>query len=342
MSKNGVIATRNYLMEQMTKWKRAKVKIAVAGQSAAGKSAFINTIRGVVYTDAGYAKEGFGNTTMNIEEYEHPKNKQIIYCDLPGYGTTTITRETFLEKVTISDYDMFIIFFSTVPTTDDQWLVCQLQEAKIPFCFVKTKLDQDIENGKQRGMSEETVIADIVNTINRATENFPALKDQPKFIISNYKPSIGDMSKLVRFMQERVTKIKCEAILISIPALTKDIIEYKYQMLRVRTPMYAILFALFDRLKPKIEDEVRTYFRVFELDTVYAIHVPGLKHYFSETCCAKLIDDLQNKTTGVGTRWIPMSSMLKKYSMSKNYLTNLLNEMKTDAGTMYEHLKNTV
>lgn len=187
-------------MEQATKWKRAKVKIAVAGQSAAGKSAFINAIRGVVFTDEGYAKEGFGDTTMNIEEYVHPKNKQIIYCDLPGYGTTTITRETFLEKVIISDYDMFIIFFSTVPTTDDEWLICQLQEAKIPFCFVRTKLDQDIENGKRMGKSEKTVTADIVNTINRATENFPALKDQPKFIISNYKPSIGDMSKLVRFM----------------------------------------------------------------------------------------------------------------------------------------------
>ncbi|CAG2205103.1 unnamed protein product [Mytilus edulis] len=96
--------------EQMTKWKRAKVKIAVAGQSAAGKSAFINAIRGVVFSEDGYAIEGFGDTTMKIEEYVHPKNKQIVYCDLPGYGTTTITRETFLEKVTISDFDMFIIF----------------------------------------------------------------------------------------------------------------------------------------------------------------------------------------------------------------------------------------
>lgn len=94
------------------------------------------------------------------------------------------------------------------------------------------------------------------------------------------------------------------------------------------------MFALFDRLKPTIEVEIRTYFRVFELNTVYATEVPGLKHYFSEKCCAKLIDDLQNKTTG--TLWI------KTYAMCKNYLTNLLHELKMDAGTMYEHITKNV
>ncbi|CAC5369849.1 unnamed protein product [Mytilus coruscus] len=343
---DGAIATRQYLTEQVTKWKRAKVKIAVAGQSTAGKSAFINAIRGVVFTDEGYAKEGFGDTTLNIEEYVHPNNKQIIYCDLPGYGTTTITRDTFLEKVIISEYDMFIIFFTRVPTTDDEWLVRMLQKNKIPVCFVRTKLDQDIENGKKMGKNANTVLADIKDTIARATESMPVLKDEQIFIISNHKPYVGDMSQLVNFMQERVTKIKCEAILLSIPAFTEEIIENKYQDLLKRMPFITVLHALLaDPLMnkpPTIIDEIRMYFRVFELDTDYATDVPGLKHYFDDKYVFKLMDDLTEKMPSFGVQLIPIYSTIQTYKVCKKYLTNLLDELKIDAHTMYMHITKNV
>lgn len=343
---DGIIATREYLTEQVTKWKRAKVKFAVAGQSTAGKSAFINAIRGVKYNDQGYAKEGFGNTTLKIKEYVHPNNKQIIYCDLPGYGTTTITRDTFLKKVNTSEYDMFIIFFTSVPTTDDEWLVKQLREANIPFCFVKTKLDQDIENGKQMGKSKLEVLADIKNTIASATKTMPILKDEQMFIISNRKPYLGDMSKLVNFMQERVTKIKCEAILFSIPAFTADIIESKYQELLRRMPYIILSRAflynpLFTSINKIFMDEIRMYFSVFELDTGYATTVPGLKHYFNDAYVRKLIDDLKEKTPW-DLQFIPIYSTLKNYKIWKKYLTNLLDELKIDANIMSVHITKTV
>lgn len=316
----------------MTKWKRAKVKIAVAGQSAAGKSAFINAIRGVVFTDEGYSKEGFGDTTINIEEYLHPKNKQIIYCDLPGYGTTTVTRDKFLGKVDINKYDMVIIFFATVPTTDDEWLVGQLQEAKIPFCFVRTKLDQDIENGKRMGKSKKTVLNDIKNAIARATRTMPVLKDEQMFIISSHKPYVGDMSKLVNFMQERVSKIKCEAILFSIPAFTEDIIESKYQDLLRRMPYITLFHAFLINplvlINSPIMSEIRMYFEVFELDTDYATGVPGLKHYFDNTYVLKLTDDLQKQMTSPGIQWIPFYSRIQVYKICKKFLANLLDELK--------------
>lgn len=62
-------------------------------------------------------------------------------------------------------------------------------------------------------------------TIARAKESMPALKGADIFIISNNKPFIGDMSKLVKFMQQRVTTVKFEAILFSIPAFTEESID---------------------------------------------------------------------------------------------------------------------
>ncbi|CAC5366403.1 unnamed protein product [Mytilus coruscus] len=169
---DGVIATTKFLMVQAMKWKRAKVKIAVAGQSSA------------------------------------------------------------------------------VPTTDDEWLVRQLQGANIPFCFVRTKLDQDIESGKRMGKSEKTVLNDIIEAIAKSTKTMPVLKDEQVFIISNHKPSLGDMSKLVKFMQQKVTTVKFEAILFSIPAFTEEIIEKKYRGLLDRIPQVAYLHAMyFDNLR---------------------------------------------------------------------------------------------
>ncbi|CAC5404753.1 unnamed protein product [Mytilus coruscus] len=349
---DGVIATAKFLMVEATKWKRAKVKMAVAGQSTAGKSAFINAIRGIDYKDEGYAKEGFGDTTMIVEKYHHPSFRQIIYFDLPGYGTTTIPREKFLEKVNLREYDMFIIFFTSVPTTDDEWLATQLREAKIPFCFVRTKLDQDIENGKRMGKNEHTVLNDILNTIANATESMPVLKDEQIFIISNHKPSVGDMSKLVKFMQQKVTTVKFEAILFSIPAFTEEIIEKKYKDLKDRIPEVAFCYATgFHDINALFEDkfdasncdfnirnQIIMYFKVFELDSVCSKGVPGLKHYYSDEHLLKLLKDFQEGMPGRLLHFVPIYSTIKRYRVSKNFLTNLLGELKTDAYTMYMYI----
>lgn len=334
-------------MLQAKKWEKEKVKIAVAGQSSSGKSSFINAIRGVGYKDKGYAQDGYGDTTLKVETYKHPKNKHIVYCDLPGYGTTTITREKFLDIVNISSFDIFIIFFTSVPTPEDDWLVKQLQNARKPFCFARTKLDQDIENGKRKGENEITVLGNIKDAIARATESMPVLKGADIFIISNPKPFMGEMSNLIKFMQTKVTTVKFEAILFSLPAFTKDIIEKKYKDLLGRITNVAYLHAMhysyiYSSLKENqhqyddnIKNEITTYFKVFELDSVCAKDVPNLKHYFSDEHVFNLLKIFTNQMPGFGIRLIPIYSVIKKYKVCQQYLKKLLSELKADAYTMY-------
>ncbi|VDI44724.1 Hypothetical predicted protein [Mytilus galloprovincialis] len=337
---DGLIATRKYLLEHVDKWKRAKVKIAVAGQSTAGKSSFINFIRGVRFSDKGYAKEGYGDTTQFVEQYEHPKHKQLVYCDLPGYGTTTVTRKTFLERVNISEYDMFIIFFTSVPTTEDEWLVTKLQEGNIPFCFVKTKLDQDIENGKERNENKEFVLARIKSAISGAADNMPALKDAQIFIISNRKPSVGQMPQLITFMQEKVIKVKFEAILFSIPAFTKEIIDKKYIQMSKRIQSVSLYHAFgylsFDYKCSKIRDEITTYFKVFELDGASATEL-AVKHHYSEPYILELIKNFKSKMPRIVQEIVPIYSVIQKYKVCSQYLHNLLDELKVDAYALYMH-----
>lgn len=250
---------------------------------------------------------------------------------------------------------MFMIFFVSVPTPEDEWLVGQLQKAKIPFCFVRTKLDIDIENGKRMGKNEKTVLKDIMDTIARATESMPVLKDEQVFIISNSKPSIGDMSKLIKFMQQKITRVKFEAMLLSIPAFTEEIIQKKYQDLIDRLPHVAFLHAMnFNDAQASlwqiqyknfyydcnIRNEITMYFRVFELDSVSSKEVPGLKHNFSDEHIIKLLKDFQEEMPELALQLVPIYSVIRKYRVCKNYLTSLLDDLKMDACTMYMHITN--
>lgn len=335
---DGLIATRKYLLAHVDKWKRAKAKIAIAGQSTAGKSSFINFIRGVRFSDKGYAKEGGGNTTQFVKQYEHPKNKQLIYCDLPGYGTTTVTREVFSERVNIKEYDIFLIFFSGAPSTDDKWLVTQLREVNIPFCFVRTKFDQDVESGKRNGKKKETVFAEIKRVISDAEDSMPELKDATRFIVSNHKPSIGQMPQLITFMQEKVIQVKFEAILFSIPAFTKEIIDKKYIQMAKRIQSVSLYHAFgylsFDYKCSKIRDEITMYFRVFELDGASATEL-AVKHHYSEPYILELIKNFKSKMPRIVHEIVPIYSVIQKYKVCSQYLHNLLDELKVDAYALY-------
>jgi ribosome biogenesis GTPase A len=48
--------------------KRSKIRFALLGRSAAGKSTFINRLRGVQEGQEGFADVGFGNTVEKIKD----------------------------------------------------------------------------------------------------------------------------------------------------------------------------------------------------------------------------------------------------------------------------------
>lgn len=102
--------TADYIKLQLNRWETEEVRFAVAGQSATGKSTFINTFRGITEGQDGFADVGFGDETEKISEYKHPVNEHIIFCDLPGLSLK-FTKRKFLEMVNLSEYSYIFIFF---------------------------------------------------------------------------------------------------------------------------------------------------------------------------------------------------------------------------------------
>ncbi|CAG2215921.1 unnamed protein product [Mytilus edulis] len=267
----GIMSLAQSLSKYIESSKKVKVNVAVAGESGTGKSSFINAIRGLKHGDSSFAEVGFGDTTMEIKKYQHPKNKRIQLYDLPGYNTTKMTLQNLLKDLNLSDFDCCLLFFYPLPSPADKTFVQQLQTAGTKFCFVRTKLDEDFENGELDGMSKEEVLSKIKKKVDMSSDHFEELKKAVKFYISSDEPSVGEMNELISFIENQINPRKFEALLLSLPSLTEEVIQKKYQSLQKSAVLLAVRFAvfypLFFKIEKNIKAEIEMYFQTFELNT---------------------------------------------------------------------------
>lgn len=315
---------------------KVEVKVAVAGESGTGKSAFINAIRGVEPGDESFAEVGFGNTTMELNIYRHPKNEHILLYDLPGYNTTKVTLNWFLGKVTISEFDLFLIFIKAVPTTADKSFVAHLRREGVQFCFIRAKIDIDIDNALTKGQQQQEVLSEIKKKVNKSKDKFEDMKDSKIFYISSYEPSIGEMDDLVTFIEKEVAPAKFETVLFSIPALTKEVVNKKYKGLKRRVLFLSIRFAVFYPMvvsfDSHIKEEIEMSYRLFDLDKDLAKNVKNRKHPYSVEYIRKVMRDFSSR------KGSDLASVNKRYRFCKNFLINLLKELTEDAKAMYNYI----
>ncbi|CAG2239112.1 unnamed protein product [Mytilus edulis] len=200
----------------------------------------------------------------------------------------------------------------------------------------RTKLDEDFENGEQDGMSKEKVLSEIKKKVDMSSDHFEDLKNAVKFYISSDEPYVGEMNELISFIENQINPRKFEALLLSLPSLTEEVIQKKYQSLQKSAVLLAVRFAVFYPLFFKIEEnikaEIEMYFQTFELNTTLEKNVKDLKHRFSEGIC-HLLEEFDN---GVSGMWSPR----KRYYFCKTFMMNLIDELLEDAKTMYKHMLN--
>lgn len=117
----------------------------MTGEPGAGKSNFINALRGVGSEDKGAAEVGVVETTMKRTRYKHPKIKTLTLWDLPGIGTMNFPPKDYLEKVKFQEYDFFIIVSATCFTKLELDLAKAIRFMKKNCGLVRTKIDIDLE-----------------------------------------------------------------------------------------------------------------------------------------------------------------------------------------------------
>lgn len=242
----GVEECRTLMERKRDEWKQIPLNVAVIGNSGVGKSSFINAIRRLTADDEGGAPVGVQETTLDIQDYSHPSNPLLKFWDLPGVGTDRFPRHTYLSAVQVDRFDFFLLITADRFTENDTWLGEEFRKRNKKYFFVHTKVGADMSNNKKAHPKTHNE-NDVVKFIRESTQehlNERGCKDVPVFLIDSYKLKKFDFEFLESRLIEDFPKLKKAALVLSLQATSKEMIQLKVAELRSRMWKLAALSGL--------------------------------------------------------------------------------------------------
>ncbi|KAJ7376192.1 hypothetical protein OS493_036306 [Desmophyllum pertusum] len=215
VEQNGVANIDEFFKKKLKSWQDVEVNIGITGDTGAGKSSYINAIRGFEDDDEGAAEVGVKETTKKPTCYDHPTNPKIKFWDLPGIGTPNYPDlETYCKEVKLETYDAFLIFTSNRFTANDQQLAKKIRSIDKRFFFIRAKL--------------MTMFA--LRSVKR----------------SNHDPAKWEFAKLTQAILDALPTYQRESLTLSLDILTSlspQFLQRKVQVLKTRMWMVASLSA---------------------------------------------------------------------------------------------------
>ncbi|XP_031417466.1 interferon-inducible GTPase 5-like [Clupea harengus] len=206
------------------------LNIAVTGETGAGKSSFINAIRGLQDTAEGAAPTGVTETTMEPTMYPHPNMPNVNLWDLPGIGSPTFKAETYMKEVKYQNYDFFIIVSASRFKQNDITLAKEIKKNKKNFYFVRTKTDLDVTQEVKKGVREEQTLQKIRNN---CLENLiGTFGPPPVFLITSESLQRFDFPKLVNNLERDLPEEKRNALVMCLPVYSQQCLEKKYSLFK--------------------------------------------------------------------------------------------------------------
>ncbi|XP_030641241.1 T-cell-specific guanine nucleotide triphosphate-binding protein 1-like [Chanos chanos] len=217
------------------KWKdyeNVTLNIAITGMTGAGKSTFVNAIRGLRNDDEGAAPTDAVECTKYPTVYPHPTLPNVNIWDLPGMGTKQFRAKTYLKDVKWDRYDFFLILSSERFKENDSNLAKAIKEKKKLYYFVRTKIDNDIQSESQkRSYNEEQMLKNIRDDCEKNLTVKAGGK--PKvFLISSFHLEKYDFPKLIRTLEDELPDNKLFALIQSLPVHSTEALERKKKYFR--------------------------------------------------------------------------------------------------------------
>ncbi|XP_069598602.1 interferon-inducible GTPase 5-like isoform X2 [Ranitomeya imitator] len=287
--------------DELNEIENAPLNIAITGESGTGKSTFINAIRSMGDEEEGSAQTGVVETTIKPTEYKHPQYPNVTFYDLPGIGTPNFLAENYLESLNFDQYDFFIIMSSQRFKQNDIELAKAINKKKKKFYFARTKVDADLyaTRKQKKAYNEENILREIRDNCIECLEK-GEIKEPKVFLISCLNDELHkyDFQKLQDTLIHELPDHKKHAFLLSLPNISKQIIEKKCMALKKEIWMLALASA-----------------------GVAAIPIPGL----SVVCdVAILITALKNYLKAFGLNERSLENLAKKFGKNVNDLRSVI------------------
>ncbi|XP_053390890.1 T-cell-specific guanine nucleotide triphosphate-binding protein 2-like [Mercenaria mercenaria] len=237
----GLVGVANMIRAKLNNWEEEEINIAVTGRTGVGKSCFINAIRGDIdESQPTYAEVGHIEGRPERKSFPHPANKRLIFWDLPGVGTETFPRKTYLKRKDINfhSYDVFIIMACDRFTEDEKWLATEVKKMGKIFLFVRSKIDNQIESDKLMKKKAKKVSnpLEVIDKIRKDCKKNLGDEFKDIYLINslNLMQENLDFSKLIDRLVEGFEGLKAEALICSLGFLTPAILQKKFKWLKRR------------------------------------------------------------------------------------------------------------
>ncbi|XP_078267998.1 interferon-inducible GTPase 5-like [Rhinoraja longicauda] len=238
----GVEKIKPLIQNKMKELDKAELNIAVTGDTGAGKSTFINTMRGLCSTDEGAAAVGITVTTMEPTGYPHPNLPNVRYWDLPGVGSTRFPADSYLREMQLKKYDFFIIVSASRFKENDAKLANEIKRLGKRFYFVRSKIDADLYS-VQRERKEfdeeeelEKIRSDCLCRLGKV-----GIPDPRVFLISSVKQHHYDFVQLNKALEGDLLNMEKMIFVLALPNLSVEIVQKKSELLKKQIWALAVL-----------------------------------------------------------------------------------------------------
>uniref|UniRef100_A0A674PFZ5 Interferon-inducible GTPase 5-like n=1 Tax=Takifugu rubripes TaxID=31033 RepID=A0A674PFZ5_TAKRU len=220
------------------------LNIGITGESGSGKSSFVNAFRGVDHRDDQAAPTGVVETTTEVRAYPHPSYPNVTLWDLPGIGTTRFPADQYLKHVGFERFDFFIIISDTRFRENDVKLAKEIQKMGKKFYFVRSKVDNDLQNAQRSHMCVFMWSCYDDDVISWDTGLLKEGVQAPQvFLLSNFELRRHDFHRLHATLERELPEHKRDALLFAMPNMSLEIIEKKKEAFKSKIPHYAFVSA---------------------------------------------------------------------------------------------------
>ncbi|KAG8143457.1 hypothetical protein E2320_000688 [Naja naja] len=223
----------------------AQLDIAITGESGAGKSTFVNVLRGMTDEEEGAAATGVTETTMKPTPYPYPEHANVVLWDLPGIGTPNFRADKYLEMVEFSRYDFFIILASERFKENHVHLAQAIVQQGKQFYFIRTKIDNDLEaEQRKKNPPTEAEVLEVIKKDCQSKLSKAGLSDAKVFLLSSFYLDKFDFQAFQETLEQELPTHKQQAFLLSLPNVSTVIIEKKKKVLQREIWKVALISSL--------------------------------------------------------------------------------------------------
>jgi len=221
-------------------FEKTQVKCALIGPSGSGKSSLINAIAGRKIASTDVVEK-----TRAPQEFAHEEAANggpgLVFVDLPGCGTQSWPRESYIEKLALLSYDCFLLVTAHRFTENDVFLFRELT-ARGKHCFIiRNQFDRAVEDGlHDHGEGEEAVRRKIEANIR---ENLGDAVPREIYLTSARYPARFDLQKLLERIGQSLEGLKREKFIAEMGAYGREALKKKRQVAARLIKAYAAVSA---------------------------------------------------------------------------------------------------